>query len=286
MTLEECRRFYAEEVKLAANLKSAALVEAFARVPRETFLGPGPWRIPATDFIGRVIYTETEDADPRRIYHNVGVALDRSRDLNNGQPGTIGNWIDQLDLKGGEHVFHLGCGVGYFTAIIAEAVGSAGHVVASEIDAELAERARNNLSPYKNVEVRPGDGGTIDPGQCDAILINAGVTHAYPMWLDRLRDGGRMVLPLTVPMSAVGPNLGKGVVAKIVRRGEKYEARVFNFVAIYSCISVRDPQLEPLLGKAMATGALMKMKSLRRDPHEAGETCAVHGPVCFSMEQL
>lgn len=30
MTLEECRRFYAEEIRLAASVTSAALVEAFA----------------------------------------------------------------------------------------------------------------------------------------------------------------------------------------------------------------------------------------------------------------
>ncbi|HLK33166.1 MAG TPA: hypothetical protein VKT29_08765 [Terriglobales bacterium] len=34
MTLEECRRFYAEEIRLAGSVKSAALVESFARVPR------------------------------------------------------------------------------------------------------------------------------------------------------------------------------------------------------------------------------------------------------------
>jgi hypothetical protein len=32
-------------------------------------------------------------------------------------------------------------------------------------------------------------------------------------------------------------------------------ARVVSFVAIYSCSSIRNPKLEPLLGKAMASGA-------------------------------
>lgn len=286
MTLEECRRFYAEEVKLAANLKSAAVVEAFARVGRENFLGPGPWRIPSTDFIGKVVYTETEDDDPRRIYHNVAVALDMSRDLNNGQPATLARWIDELDLKPGNRVFHLGCGVGYFTAIIAEAVGASGQVVASEVDADLASRAQKNLASYANVEVRAEDGAALDPGDCDAILINAGVTHPHPAWLERLRDGGRLVLPLTVPMSAAGPTLGKGVMVKIVREGERFPARVFNFVAIYSCTSARDAQLEPLLGKAMMTGTLMKMRSLRRDVHEAGDTCVLHGAeICLSTAE-
>jgi protein-L-isoaspartate(D-aspartate) O-methyltransferase len=45
------------------------------------------------------------------------VAPDRARDLNNGQPGTLARWMDALDLKTGERVYHLGCGVGYFTAM-------------------------------------------------------------------------------------------------------------------------------------------------------------------------
>jgi protein-L-isoaspartate O-methyltransferase len=39
MTLEECRQFYSEEIRFAANITSVPLVEAFARVPRENFLG-------------------------------------------------------------------------------------------------------------------------------------------------------------------------------------------------------------------------------------------------------
>ncbi|HXW92010.1 MAG TPA: hypothetical protein VEK33_15790, partial [Terriglobales bacterium] len=49
MTLEDCRQFYAEEIRLAANINSATLIEAFMRVPRENFLGPGPWKIAPVD---------------------------------------------------------------------------------------------------------------------------------------------------------------------------------------------------------------------------------------------
>jgi protein-L-isoaspartate(D-aspartate) O-methyltransferase len=43
--LSATRRAYAEEVRATANLRSDALVAALARVPREHFLGPGPWQI-------------------------------------------------------------------------------------------------------------------------------------------------------------------------------------------------------------------------------------------------
>ncbi|PYT64404.1 MAG: SAM-dependent methyltransferase, partial [Acidobacteria bacterium] len=45
MTIQECRAFYAQEVRFAASLSTPGLVEAFAKVPREKFLGPGPWQI-------------------------------------------------------------------------------------------------------------------------------------------------------------------------------------------------------------------------------------------------
>jgi protein-L-isoaspartate(D-aspartate) O-methyltransferase len=285
MTLDDCRRFYAEEIRYAANLSSPALIEAFARVAREKFLGPGPWKIAAADLTGGgAIYVPTEDADPRRVYHNVAIGLDPSRNLNNGQPGSLAHWIDALDLKAGERVFHLGCGVGYFTAILAETVGTNGSVVACEVDEELAARAKENLASYPNVEVRSGDGAAMDPGTCNAILINAGVTHPHRGWLDRLAEGGRMVVPITISIGTTG--LGKGVMARIEREGasgSKFSARVITLVAIYSCASARDPQLEPLLAKGFMSGLLMKMKSVRVDAHESGDTCIAHGDgVCLS----
>ena len=45
MSLEDCRAFYAQEIRFAANVTTPGLVEAFARVPRENFLGPPPWLI-------------------------------------------------------------------------------------------------------------------------------------------------------------------------------------------------------------------------------------------------
>ena len=284
MTLDDCRQFFAQEVRLAATVRSHAVVDAFARVRREKFLGPGPWRIASADIGSGAAYMMTDDADPRHIYHNVSVALDPTRDLISGQPGTLARWIDDLEIHPGDRIFHLGCGVGYYTAILAEVAGASGHVVAVEVDPELASRARENLAAYPNVVVHDGDGAALDPGDCDAMLINAGVTHPHAAWLDRLREGGRMIVPLTVGM---GKTLGKGVMAKITRQGAGFAARVVTFVVIYSCASVRDSQVEPTLGKAMATGALMKMQSVRRDAHAPEDTCIVHGAeVCLSLNAV
>jgi protein-L-isoaspartate(D-aspartate) O-methyltransferase len=288
MTLEECRRFYAEEIRYAANLSTPALIEAFARVPREKFLGPGPWKIAGADLTGGgTIYVPTADDDPRRVYHNVAIGLDPARNLNNGQPGALAHWIEALDLKPGDRVFHLGCGVGYFTAILAETIGPMGTVIASEVNIEFARRAQEYLASYPNVSMHIGDGMAVNSGACDAMLINAGVTHPHRHWLGQLHSGGRMVVPITVPMGNTG--LGKGVMAKIVREpggqdgSPKFSARVLTFVAIFHCVGGRNAQLEPALGKAFATGTLLKMKSVRTDAHEVSDSCVIHTPeVCLS----
>ncbi len=132
-----------------------------------------------------------------------------------------------------------------------------------------------------NVTVHAGDGAAFDPGACDAMLINAGVTHPHPPWLERLRVGGRLVLPLTV--ATAGTTVGNGVMARIVRMQDGFSAGVVTFVAIYSCTSVRDPQLEPLLARAIASRALLKMKWVRQDSHEQADSCLLHGrEVCLS----
>jgi protein-L-isoaspartate(D-aspartate) O-methyltransferase len=232
--------------------------------------------------LGKLLTYRTTD-DPRDLYHNVVVALDAARDINNGQPSALARWIDALGLKAGDRAYHLGCGVGYYTAIIAEVVGAGGSVVGIEVHAELAARAKENLSCYPNATVHAGDGAQFDPGTCDAMLINAGVTHPHPLWLERLREGGRLVLPLTITAT---PTVGAGIMAKITRHGDAFRAEFVSPVAIFSCTNLRDLQLEPLLKQAFANRSLLKLKSVRLDAHAAAETCIVHASgVCLSSAE-
>ena len=127
-------------VREQAGLRSQRLADAFARVRREDFLGPGPWQI-ARGGATRRGYEWTPDADPRHLYELVLVAIDAARGLNNGDPPSLARWFDLLEIGAGDRVAHVGCGVGYYTAILAEVVGAAGRVVGVEIDADLAARA-------------------------------------------------------------------------------------------------------------------------------------------------
>ena len=267
--LDTRRQFYAEELRAAANLQSEVLVKAFATVPREHFLGPGPWEVYFPGFN----WYWTTDADPKHLYHNVLVAIDGKHGINNGHPALLALFIDALELQEGEHIVHVGCGTGYYTAVMAEVVGHKGHVTAIEIDFELAERARSNLSHLPQVEVVQGNGGEYNPGPSDAILVNAGATHPQSIWLDSLRPGGRLILPLT----AAGDEDGtKGGVFKLRRQRASIAASFISRVAIFACQGARNPQLYEPLKRAFNSGNEKSVQSLRTDSHDANETCWLH----------
>jgi protein-L-isoaspartate(D-aspartate) O-methyltransferase len=290
--LEERRRFFAEEIEAVCRLRSPALVEAFARVERERFLPPGPWTVAADADLsssfgsGPQRYRETPDADPSRVYHNIAVAIDPERQLFNGQPATLGYWIDALALAPGARVLHIGCGLGYYSAVMGECVGPAGRVVALEVDPDLARAATGNLTSRPWIEVRNADASASIGETFDAILVNAGVTHPLEIWLDALGPGGRIMIPITVAMPQMGSTLGKGLVVLVTRNPDDgFAARVITAVAVYSAIGIRDADMSERIGRALTggPGKWGAVTRLRRDAHEPAESCWLHrNGCCFS----
>lgn len=278
-SLAAARRYFAEEIRAVAHLRSRALVEALATVPREHFLGPGPWQILGAEAgLGEVTYWTTEDADPRHLYHNVAVAIAPERQINNGQPSLLATWIDALALAPGERAVHLGCGVGYYTAVMAEVVGPSGRATGFEVEEDLARRARENLAGKAQVEVVHGDGGALEHGSADAILVNAGATHPLPAWLDALRPGGRLLLPLTFTApGAPSGTVGRGFALLAKREPGGFSARFLAPVAIYPCAGARDEAMNQRLLKAIQGGDWATVRGLRRDAHEPEASCWLHG---------
>jgi protein-L-isoaspartate(D-aspartate) O-methyltransferase len=271
---DEVRRAFAEEVRAVAHLRSERLVEAYARVLRERFLGPGPWHI-ARPLDKVEPYRTTADADPRHIYHDVVVAIDVARQLNNGQPSSLALWIEAAEIELGEAVLHVGCGVGYYTAIMAELVGPTGRVVGYEIDPELAARAQELLAAWPNATVEASDGG--EPrGTFDVIFVNAGATHVLPGWIAALGPRGRLIVPLTVHTPEY--HQGVGAMLRIDRGDGRWPARVVSPVGIYDCANARDPACEAELMTAMRAGSARELQAIAIDPHERGPSCLAHLP--------
>lgn len=272
------RRFFAEEVEAVGHLRTPGLVDALATVPREAFLPVGPWTVVSEGAMGAP--RATPDADPARVYHCLAVAIDAERQIYNGGPVTLGVAIDALAPRPGEHVVHVGCGSGYYTALMAHCVGPRGRVTAIEIDSTLAAAAARNLADWPWVSVVQGDGRGI--GRCDALLVNAGATHPLDEWLDALAPPGRLVLPLTVA-SPDGSPMGRGPLVHVAGAGGAWTARLLTFVAIYSARGLRDEGRAPALRAALARNPVPPLRALRREPHEEAATCWLHAPgACFS----
>jgi protein-L-isoaspartate(D-aspartate) O-methyltransferase len=279
-SIEGARREFAETIRGLAALRSDGLVRAFASVPREEFVGPGPWQIVPPSEFGRG-YVATPNADPRHLYDNVLVALDASRHLNNGEPAALARWLDSLELVPGNRLFHIGCGVGYYTAVAAEAVEPGGSVVGIELDPGLAARARQNLRRWRNVTVVAGDGGRRQVGAYDAIFVNAGATEPVPWWLDALCVEGRLLLPLTVDYPL--QDHGAGHMLLVVRHPETYSARFVSPVGIYHCAGARTNEGNELLKRSYSKGGDECVRRLRRDTHPIEAQCWLHGPsFCLS----
>ena len=284
--LTSIRRAYAQAIAEAAGLQTPGLVDALATVPREQFLPPGPWLV-MTAGAARTPPAMTPDADPAHVYQDASIAIDPDRQLFNGAPSFLARMIDLLALKPGARVLHVGAGTGYYSAVMAHIVGPAGHVIATEVDAVLASDAAITLAATPWAEARHSDSTQVD-GPFDAILVNAGVTHPQESWLDALAPGGRMLLPMTVAMPAMGPTLGKGVMVLVSKTADgTLVPEVLSFTAIYSAIGLRDAAIEAALGKAMRRTSFPNLTRLRRDAHDATEACWLHAErSCLSMEPV
>lgn len=277
--LDAAREAFAEQLRREGPLRSERLVRAFARVPREDFLPPGPW-LTLPDERG---YRSTPSADPEHLYADVAVALDAARLLNNGAPGFVGRILDGLDPRPGERVLHLGSGPGYYTAILAELVGGAGHVLAVELDPELARQAQRALRSWRNVEVIHGDGlEQPEPSQAvDVIFVHGGVSHATARWLDALPVGGRLALALTAvrPTTRVRRFLRDhaGRVLQVRREPGGFSARFGEACGIQALLGGRDPEHQRALAEAFGRGRTAELRSLRRDAHAPDASCWLHG---------
>ncbi|HKD35499.1 MAG TPA: rRNA adenine N-6-methyltransferase family protein, partial [Pirellulales bacterium] len=255
--LDIIRRAYAKHITAAAAVTDRRVENAFAAVRREAFLGPGPRPILRW---GRG-YEPTPSRDPVYLYDYVLVGIVPERNLNNGEPSFLAFLIASAAPKAGEHSVHIGAGVGYYTAILQRLATRTGKVTAIEFDPALAARLAANFANARNVKTVCGDGTTVEFDPADVILVNAGATRPADLWLDRLRDGGRLILPLTTA-GFPDENVRHGAVFRIERHGDDFPARRISSVGIFPCEGARDPESEAALASAFASGGVDKVTRL------------------------
>jgi protein-L-isoaspartate(D-aspartate) O-methyltransferase len=249
---------------LANALADTRLEDAFAAVPRESFLGNGPWRI-MTPWSP---YATVPEQEPALVYQDVVVALDEERGINNGSPSLHARWMHLAAPRQGERIAHIGAGAGYYAAILAELVGNEGRVAAVEYDAGRAQSARDNLKDRPNVEVIEADGRLWPQQPADVIYVNFAMPRPADAWIDNLAVGGRLILPLGVPREspAGGGWRGLNALALLVTRLDRgFAARVLGQIAFVFAAGDPSPQSDDdvrILQSSLETGGWEKIKSL------------------------
>jgi protein-L-isoaspartate(D-aspartate) O-methyltransferase len=261
------------------RIEDARIEAAFAAVPREQFLGPGPWPI----LRWMRDYVTTPSDDPVYLYTDTLVGILPERRLNNGRPSFLAKLISCAGPLPGEHAVHIGAGLGYFTAILAELVGHSGAVTAIELDPGLAARAEANFAGYPNVRVVQGDGTLVPFEPADVIFVNAGATRPADNWLDGLKEGGRLILPLTTNRGFADsdpsiPFDRRGAVFRIERRATEFLAQRVSAVAIFPCEGARDSASETALAEAFKTGSGDRVTRLWRHDDVPEDRCWLRAP--------
>lgn len=147
------------------------IIDAMLTVPRERF-------VPAA----------------RREAAYMGELLDLGGGRMMLDPRSFAKMLDVIDLRPGDSVLHVACGLGYGTAVMARMCD---FVAAVEDDEGRAAAAQANLgeSGTDNAAVFAGplDRGAPKAAPFDAILIEGGIERLPDAIADQLRDGGRIV---------------------------------------------------------------------------------------------
>lgn len=166
-------------------IRGGEVAEAFRTVPRHLFL---------------------PEVDPAKAYADEAIPVKWSADgrplSSSSQPAIMAIMLEQLRLEPGQRVLEIGTGTGYNAALLAHIVGEAGTVATVDIDEDLATAARQRLhaAGYPSVVVASGDGAAGWPGGApyDRIVVTASARDLAPAWTGQLRDGGRLVVPLSL----------------------------------------------------------------------------------------
>ena len=162
-----------------------------------------PWDVVDAGVLSLLAMVRREDFVP--LAHRALAFVDMEIPLGHGQcmlaPRVEARLLQDAALTGGENVLEIGAGSGFMAALLAH---RAQQVITLEIDADLAQLARDNLkkSGVYNAEVRTGDGAarlgqavsSNDPlsGPFDVIVLSGSVAEVPPALLAMLKTGGRL----------------------------------------------------------------------------------------------
>ena len=174
------QRFATERERMVRNhienrdVKDPAILEAFRKVPRHRF-------VPSVGL--------------PEAYADHPLPIGRGQTIS--QPYMVALMTERLAPQPEHRILEVGAGSGYQTAILAKLCH---HVYAVERLDELARRARTALDELgiQNVTLVTADGtlGWEAEAPFDGALVAAGAPDVPQPYLEQLRPGGRLVIPV------------------------------------------------------------------------------------------
>ena len=124
-----------------------------------------------------------------RAYDDCALPIDEGQTIS--QPYMVALMTELLELGGNERVLEVGTGSGYQAAVLSLLV---------ERIRSLALGAENLLRAlkYENVHVSVFDGTLGLPGHApyDGIIVAAAAPEIPPQYIEQLKPGGRLVIPV------------------------------------------------------------------------------------------
>jgi len=163
-----------EEQLLTRGISDVRVIDAMLNVPRHMFV---------------------DAALASHAYQDSALPIGEGQTIS--QPYMVARMSQLLGLEGHERVLEIGTGCGYQTAVLSRLCR---RVYSIERIPSLSERARCNLraARHANVMLKCADGtlGWDEYSPFDAVLAAAGGDEVPSAWVDQLRDGGVLVMPV------------------------------------------------------------------------------------------
>lgn len=174
MNFEIARKRMIESQIIVRGVSDRRVIEAMLKVPRHVFV---------------------EEAMAAQAYSDTPLPIGEKQTIS--QPYMVALMTELLELKGREKVLEIGTGSGYQAAILAV---MADRVYTVERIRPLALRARKALDSLGllNVNIKISDGtvGWEEEAPFDAIIVTAGAPDIPQKYIDQLKPGGRLVIPV------------------------------------------------------------------------------------------
>jgi protein-L-isoaspartate(D-aspartate) O-methyltransferase len=181
--IHKLRREFVDSLISDGYLQDPSIAAAFRRVPRHPFL-PGI----------AVEHVYSRAAIPVRGRTSSVITASTPAPL-------MASMLEALHPTPGDRVLEVGTGTGYNAALLADLVRP-GEAVSVEMCREAVEIARRGLeaASVRGVVVVEGDGalGYPDLAPYDGIIVTAGCWDIAKAWIDQLKTGGRLVLPVAI----------------------------------------------------------------------------------------